>query len=138
MVRWLAILVCLVLLVSGAVRIGVSLLMIGQAEGWWNFGGEASEALADTIRFIGERDANLVSFAPVTYFAFILFMGLTIALGAIGQLFRRRWGMVLIVVYLVSHAFLFVNFMTINPKLAYLLAAALGALFLAWSNRQPA
>ncbi|WP_284126242.1 hypothetical protein [Parerythrobacter aestuarii] len=138
MKRIVAIVICLAFLASGLARIGVSTLMIGQAEGWWNFGGEASEALADTIRFIGEREINLVGFSPVSYFGFIAFMGLTISLGAIGALLRRRWGMALIFTYILSHAFLFVNFWTVNPKLAYLAAAAIGAALVAWAQRADA
>ncbi|WP_430428805.1 hypothetical protein [Parasphingorhabdus sp.] len=136
MKRKLAITICLVFLASGLIRIGVSLLMIGQAMGWWTFGGEATEALADTQRFIAERDANLVGFTPLAYFGFILFMGLTISLGAIGQMWRRQWGLVLIGIYLLSHAALFVNFMTINPKIALLGLAIIATIILVWANRE--
>jgi hypothetical protein len=136
MKRKLAILLCLIFLASGLVRIGVSLLMIGQASGWWTFGGEAVEALADTQRFIAERDFNLVGFTPVAYFGFILFMGVTVSLGAIGQLWRRRWGLVLIGVYLLSHGALFVNFMTVNPKILLWALTVVMAALLAWTNRE--
>ncbi len=136
MKRKLAIGICVVLLASGIVRIGVSLLMIGQAAGWWAFGGEATEALSDTQRFIAERDANLVGFTPIAYFGFILFMGITISVGAIGQMWRKQWGLVLITVYLLSHGALFVNFMTINPKLAFLALAIVATLVLRWANQE--
>ena len=42
MKRKLAVLVCLIFLASGLIRIGVSALMIGQAQGWWHFDGEAA------------------------------------------------------------------------------------------------
>lgn len=137
MKRKLAIVICLLFLASGLIRIGVSGLMIGEASGWWAFGGEAASSLADTQRFIAEREANLVGFTPLYYFAFILFMGLTISLGAIGQMWRKIWGLVLIGIYLLSHAVLFVNFMTINPKIALLGLAILLTLILVWANRPP-
>jgi len=89
--RKLAIGICVVFIVSGIVRIGVSLLMIGQAAGWWAFGGEATEALSDTQRFIAERDANLVGFTPIAYFGFILFMGITEQLGHPSNKKRREF-----------------------------------------------
>lgn len=136
MKRKLAIIICLVFLASGLIRIGVSLLMIGQTVGWWSFGGEATEALADTQRFIAEREYNLVGFTPLTYFGFILFMGLTISLGAIGQMWRKHWGLVLIGLYLLSHGALFVNFMTVNPKVLLLGLAIVTTMVLVWANRQ--
>jgi len=136
MKRKIAIGICVVLLASGIVRIGVSLLMIGQATGWWAFGGEATEALSDTQRFIAERDKNLVGFTPIAYFGFILFMGITISVGAIGQMWRKQWGLVLITVYLLSHAALFVNFMTINPNLALLALAIFATMVLRWANQE--
>lgn len=138
MKRKLAIVICLVFLASGLIRIGVSVLMIGQAMGWWVFDGEAVEALTETQRFIAEREVNLVGFTPIAYFAFILFMGLTISLGAIGQLWRKQWRLVPIGVYLLSHAALFVNFMTVNPKVLLLGLAIVATVVLVWANRLPA
>ena len=137
MKRKLAVLVCLIFLASGLIRIGVSALMIGEAEGWWSFGGEATEALADTQRFLAEREVNLVGFTALSYFAFIAFMGVTVSIGAIGQLWRRQWGLVLIGVYLISHAALFVNFMTVNPKVFLWGLTVVMAGVLVWANREP-
>ena len=82
MKRKLAIVICCVLLVSVLIRIGVGGMMIGQAAVWWTFDGEAAESLADTQRFLSEQKSNIVGFAPMAYFAFILFMGFkTVGLG---------------------------------------------------------
>jgi hypothetical protein len=135
--RKLAIAICLVFLASGLIRIGVSSLLIGQVSGWWTVDGEAVLALADTQRFMAERDANIVGFTPLSYFVFLLFMGVTISLGAVAQLRRKRWGLALIGMYLLSHAALFVNFMTVNPKVWLLGSAAGMAVVLAWANRVP-
>ena len=137
MKRKLAIAICLLFLASGLIRIGVGCLMIGQAAGWWALDGEAAEALADTQRFISEQKSNIIGLAPISYFAFILLMGLTISLGAVGQIWRKQWGLVLIGIYLLSHAWLFVNFMTVNPKIALLVLASLLTLILFWANRLP-
>jgi hypothetical protein len=136
MKRKLAILICMGFLVSGLIRIGVGAIMIGQAAGWWALDGEAAAAVAETQVFIAERGTNLVGLTPLSYFAFILFMGVTISLGALGQLWRKQWGLVLIGVYLISHAGLFVNFATVNPKVALAgLALALTGV-LVWANRE--
>lgn len=136
MKRKLAILICLIFLASGLIRIFVGGSMMGLEAGWWAPGGEFAEALADTHRFFGERTVNLVGFTPFTYFGYILFMGVTISLGAIGQLWRRQWGLILITIYLLSHGALFVNFMEINPKiLLWALSVAVTAI-LVWANRE--
>ncbi|MDG1807880.1 MAG: hypothetical protein P8I27_08275 [Pirellulaceae bacterium] len=137
MKRKLAIVICLLFLVSGLIRIGVGGMMIGQAAGWWALEGEASEALEDTQRFISEQKTNFAGFTPISYFAYILFMGLTISLGAIGQIWRKHWGLILIGIYLLSHGLLFVNFMTVNPKIALLGLASLLTIVLYWANRPP-
>ncbi|WP_299195549.1 hypothetical protein [uncultured Erythrobacter sp.] len=138
MKRALAIAICLVFLVSGLIRIGAGILMIGQAEGWWIADGEAVEALADTRRFFAEAKVNLVGFSPTAYFGYILFMGLTISLGAIGQIWRKHWGLILIWVYVLSHGALFVNFWTVNPKIFVWAGSVMATLVLIWANRKPA
>lgn len=137
MKRKLAIAICCLFLASGLVRIGVGGMMIGQAAEWWVLDGESVEALSDTQRFISEHKVNIVGFTPITYFAFILFMGLTISLGAIGQAWRKQWGLMLIGLYLLSHGALFVNFMTVNRKIAFLILAGLLTVILMWANRLP-
>jgi len=109
--------------------------MIGQASGWWMFDGEAVEALAETQHFIAQAPSNLVGFTPISYFTFIGFMGLTISLGAIGQMLRKQWGLALIGIYLLSHGFLFLNFTTVNPKLALWVLSVVMTLVLMWANR---
>lgn len=111
--------------------------MIGQAAGWWAFGGEAAEALADAQRFFAEQEVNIVGFTPVSFFAYIIFMGVSISAGAIGQLWRKQWGLILIGLYLLSHAALFVNFMAVNRKVEMLGLAVLLTLILVWANRMP-
>lgn len=115
----------------GLVRIGVGAAMTGQAMGWWSVGGEMAEALADTQRFIGERSVNLAGFSPSTYLAYIAAMGVVLSAGAAARLFGRRWGLAMIALYLAMHAALFVNFWTINPKIAWL-AGGIGLWLILW------
>ncbi len=119
--RIAAIVLCCAFLLFGLIRIGVGTAMIGQELGWWAFGGEMAEALADTHRFVGERETNMLGFVPLSYFLFIVGMGLALAAGAILALWRRRLGYGLIALYLAMHGLLFLNFLTVNPKIAYLL-----------------
>ena len=137
MKRKLAIAICCLFLASGLIRIGVGGIMIGQAADWWALDGEAAESLADVKHFINERKVNIVGFTPISYFAFIMFMGLTISLGAIGQIWRKQWGLALIGIYLLSHGALFVNFMTVNQKIALFGLASLLTVILMWANRPP-
>ena len=136
--RAISIAICLLFLASGLIRIGAGGVMMGQEAGWWALGGEVAEALVDTRAFFAEVDVNMVGFTPFTYFAYIVLMGVSIALGALGQLARRRWGLALIGLYLASHAFLFANFMTVNPKVYFLIAGIVLTLVLVWANRRPA
>ncbi len=136
MKRKLAIVICLVFLASGLIRIFACGGMMGLEAGWWAPGGEFAEAMTDTQRFFGERKVNLVGFTPFTYFGYIIFMGVTISLGAIGQLWRKQWGLTLIAIYLLSHGALFINFMEINPKIFLWGLSVAVAAVLVWANRQ--
>ena len=138
MKRKLALAICGVFLVTGLIRVGVGTIVISQLTGWWQLGGEAALAVAETRQFIGDASTNLVGFTPFSYFAFLLFMGAIVSAGAIGQMWRKSWGLAMIGTYLCCHAFLFLNFMTINPKIGLLALALLLALILAWANKDSA
>lgn len=138
MKRKLAIAICGIFLVTGLIRVGVGAIVISQLTGWLQLGGEAALAVAETQQFIGEASTNLVGFTPFSYFAFLLFMGVIVSAGAIGQMWRKSWGLALIGIYLCCHAFLFLKFMTINPKIGLLALALLLALILAWANKDSA
>lgn len=135
MKRKLAITICGIFLVTGIIRLGVGAIVISQLTGWWELGGEAAVAVSETQRFILDAKTNLVGFTPLTYFAFLFFMGAIVSAGAIGQFWRKGWGLVLIGLYLCCHAFLFVNFLTVNPKIGLLGVAVMLALILAWANK---
>ncbi|MBV7259307.1 hypothetical protein [Erythrobacter crassostreae] len=138
MKRKLAIAISGIFLVTGLIRVGVGAIVISESTGWWQLGGEAALAVAETQQFIGDASTNLVGFTPFSYFVFLLFMGAIVSVGAIAQMRRKSWGLALIGTYLCCHAFLFLNFMTINPKIGLLALASLLALILAWANKDSA
>jgi phosphotransferase system glucose/maltose/N-acetylglucosamine-specific IIC component len=133
--RHVSILICLCLLAFGLIRIGVGGAMIGQELAWWKLGGDIAGGLADTHRFIAARETNMAGFTPLSYFVYIVLMGVVLNLGAIGHLLRWRWGLALIALYLAMHAALFVNFLTVNPKLVYLGIGVALWLALWWEGR---
>ena len=135
MKRWFAIFLCLVLLTIGLIRTGVGVIVIGEAQSWWTFGGEAAQAVAETAEFISNAPNNLLGFSVLGYFLYLLAMGLALIAGATAQIWRARWGMTLIIGYLAAHAFLFINFATINPKVGFVAAVGVVAALLGWANR---
>lgn len=44
-------------------------------------------------------------------------MGVLLSIGAVGTIVRRRWGFILLWIYIGTHAALFINFLEINPKI---------------------
>jgi hypothetical protein len=135
--RVVAILICLGLLAFGLIRIGVGGALIGQELGWWSQGGEMAEALAETRHFLAEKSPQaLIPMSPAAYFGVIIFMGVSLSLGAGLCLMNRRGGLSLIALYLATHGWLFVNFQTINPKIAVLGLGIAMWLVLLWVRRR--
>lgn len=132
--RKFALIVCALFPLAGLIRLGLSLVVICQFNGWWQFGGEAQVVVADTQRFIADAKTDLTELTPLSYFAFLMVMGAILSVGAIGQMRCKSWAFALIGLYLCCHAFLFLNFMTINPKVGLLVVALVLALFHAWAN----
>ena len=112
--------IAILLLGYGIMRIGVGSVLIAQTLEIVNFP-DLSEAALEIEQFIGEREGKqLIPFTATGYSAYILTMGLLLAAGAIGVIVRRKWGFILLWVYLASHAALFINFQEVNPKLLVL------------------
>lgn len=86
---------------------------------------ELADVVSETGQFIDARaDRQLLPFSVPAYFSFIMAMGFMLAGGAIGVILRKRWGHILLGIYLAMHAALFVNFQEINPKLIGLAVTA--------------
>ena len=118
--RTTAIIICIIFLAFGLIRIGVGSALIGQELGVLNI--EAFSAPVEEVEdFLEKRqDQQIIKLNALSYLGVIVFMGVSLALGAVGVLRHKGWGLALIGVYLLTHAGLFVNFQTINPKIAYL------------------
>lgn len=112
-------LLCLILLGYGLVRIGVGGSLLAQELAWIHFP-DLADALAEMKVFFEARvGQQLLPFHMAVYNSYILGMGLVLTAGAIGVLYYRRWGFLLLGVYLMMHAALFVNFQefSLNKKL---------------------
>lgn len=108
----------LLLLGYGLVRIGVGGSLLAQELAWINFP-ELADALADMKVFFDARaDRQLLPFRMMAYNGYILGMGLVLTAGAVGVMYYRRWGFIVLGVYLMMHAALFVNYQefSLNKK----------------------
>ncbi|MNK23527.1 hypothetical protein D3C87_418210 [compost metagenome] len=109
--------ITILLLGYGIIRIGVSTALLAQIQQIVNIS-ELNEATLEVKQFIDIRaNKQIIPFTLTGYFAYILVMGLFLALGAVGAILRKVWGFVLLWIYLAGHAGLFINFQEINPKL---------------------
>jgi hypothetical protein len=101
----------------GLIRIGVGSLLLAQSFDFI-YVTDLADAIAEVKRFTEARaDKELVSFSVSGYSVYIMVMGLLLAAGAAGVFCYKRWGFVLLGLYLAMHAALFVNYQEINPKL---------------------
>ena len=118
--RTTAIIICIIFLAFGLIRIGVGSALIGQEIGVLNIE-DLSAPVEEVKDFLEKRqDQQIIKLSALSYLGVIIFMGVSLALGAVGAIRHKGWGLALIGVYLLTHAGLFVNFQTINPKIAYL------------------
>ena len=109
----------LMLLGYGLVRIGVGGSLLAQELAWINLP-ELADALADMKVFFDARaDRQLLPFSMTAYNGYILGMGLVLTAGSLGVIYYQRWGFIVLGVYLVMHAALFVNYQefSLNKKL---------------------
>lgn len=116
----IGIFIIILLLGYGLVRIGVGGALLAQTLEIVNFS-DLNEATLEVKEFITVRvSEQLIPFSPTGYFTFILVMGLLLTVGAIGLIVRKRWGFILLWIYITLHASLFINFQEINPKIIVL------------------
>lgn len=117
MLRVIAVVILALLFGYGLIRIGVGCLLLAQSFDLIMVT-DFADAIAEVKRFTAERaDRELVAFTVSGYFVYIMLMGLLLAAGAAGVFCYKRWGFVLLGIYLLMHAALFVNYQEINPKL---------------------
>lgn len=117
MLRISGLLITLVLLGYGLIRIAVGGLLLAQSYGLIDFN-ELANAILEVQSFFEVRvEKQIIPFSLSGYFAYIMAMGVFLTAGAIGVVFYKRWGFVILCFYLVMHGALFFNYQEINPKL---------------------
>ncbi|MCA1928361.1 hypothetical protein [Rheinheimera sp.] len=123
--RIVALMMLALLFGYGLIRIGVGCLLLAQALELIQVT-DFADALAEVKRFTAARaDKELVAFSVSGYCVYIMLMGLLLASGAVGVFRYKLWGFMLLGLYLLMHAALFVNYQEINPKLFVLALQAL-------------
>jgi hypothetical protein len=124
----IGLLIAILLLGYGIIRIGVGGALLAQTFEIVS-SSDLAEATLKVKQFIDIRaNKQIIPFTLTGYFTYILVMGILLSIGAIGTIFRRKWGFILLWIYLVNHAALFINYQEINPKL-FVLALQLVLLF---------
>ncbi|TYP74393.1 hypothetical protein [Aquimarina intermedia] len=117
----ISIFIAVLLLGYGIIRVGVGGALLAQTFEIVNIS-ELNEATLEVKQFIDARASKQqVSLTPIEYFAYISMMGVLLTVGAIGIIARKKWGFILLWIYIASHAALFINFKEINPKIFVLL-----------------
>lgn len=135
----IGIVLTVILLIYGMVRIGVGSALLAQLTGIVDFP-DLLVAIQDVGAFLTERQGKQI--IPLTlhaYFAYIIGMGFLLATGAIGIIYKKLFGFILLSIYILFHAALFVNYQEVNPKLFVLglQIILLIALFYIRPPRQP-
>ena len=116
----IGLLIVILLLGYGLIRIGVGGALLAQAFEVINFS-DLTEATLEVKQFINTRASEqIIPFTLTGYFTYILVMGILLSIGAVGVIARRRWGFIVLWIYLALHAALFINFQEINPKIIVL------------------
>jgi len=124
----IGLLIALLLLGYGIIRIGVGGALLAQSFEIVS-SSDLAEATLKVKQFIDIRaDKQIIPFSLIGYFTYILAMGILLTTGAIGAIVRRKWGFIILWIYLANHAALFINYQEINPKL-FVLALQLVLLF---------
>lgn len=134
--RILAVLLCIGFGLFGLIRIGVGSALLAQQLGYIEIA-DLMSAVNDTREFLAQgSERAIIPLSVAAYFGYIIAMGVMLLTGAIGMVRRQRTGFVLFAIYLAMHGALFVNFLTINPKIFYL-AGGIAVLAFTWVVRGP-
>lgn len=121
----LAVVIGLLFLIYGAVRLGVSSLLLLQLNGVLEFA--ELQAGLDEVRNFMElaQDKALIPATTFGYLSYLWLMGALLVTGAIGCLTRTNIGKINLYAFLSLYVLLFINFQTINPKVIHLVICAL-------------
>ena len=134
--KFLAAIICFMALAFGLIRIGVGSVLMAQAAGVIDIAA-FDEPVTEIQQFMLEKnDQALIPLTPVSYLAVIAFMGVCLVFGAISAWQQKATGYGLLLLYLLTHAVLFLNFQTINPKINILLGGVVLLIILILANRQ--
>jgi hypothetical protein len=121
----IGLLIAIVFLGYGLVRVGVGGALLAQTLKIVEFP-DLAEASLEVKQFINIRASKqIIPFTLAGYFTYILVMGTLLAIGAVGTIAGRGWGVILLWIYIVMHAVLFINFQEINPKIIVLVLQAI-------------
>lgn len=132
MYRIVAILIGIAFLGYGLLRLGVGSALLAQEVGFIEIDG-LKEPLIEVDEFLSAKaERALIPVNVAGYVGFIALMGLTLTIGAIGSLANERFGLPFIGAFLLMYAALFINFLTINPKIVHLGVCFLLFLCLWW------
>ena len=130
----IAIVICIAFLGFGLIRTGVGSAVLAQDLGAIQVDA-ITEPLIETTEFLAEASSKgFYKFSTRTYLMYIIAMGVVLVVGAIGALRRTSWGYGAITLYLGMHAALFINYQTINPKIAFLGLGIALLLALIWAQ----
>lgn len=128
--------ICLIALAFGLIRIGAGSVLMAQAAGIIDIAA-FSEPITDIKRFMLEKNGQaLIPLNPISYLAVIAFMGICLVLGAINAWRQKAIGYAFLIAYLLTHAGLFFNFQTINPKINILIGGIILLIILIFANTQ--
>ncbi len=134
--RIMAAIICFIALAFGLIRIGVGSVLMAQAAGAINIAA-FGEPITEIQQFLLEKNSQaFIPLTPTSYLAIIAFMGLCLVLGAIGAWRQKAIGYGFLVFYLLTHAGLFFNFQTINPKINILIGGIGLLIILIFANKQ--
>jgi len=133
--RIIAISIAAAFLVFGLMRLGLGSALLCQVSGGCEIAAleELTQEISGFIETKGDR--QLIPFTPFSYIFYIWLMGLVLSLGAAGSLANKSFGLPLIGFYLFLHTAIFVNFLTINRKVAYLIIGVIFLIILQWAKR---
>lgn len=123
--RKIVVVISCLFLIYGAIRFGVSSVLLMQSFEVINYP-DFKEATDEIAQFLIEKNpSSLFAFSSIGYLSYLWILGLLLLIGAVGLYRNHGYGPKSMASFLFLYAMLFVNFLTINPKIIHLLACSL-------------